>query len=339
MLLDKPAQTDAQKEEERRQIERAMEDMRQLLVQMRDASPADAERLHQRLKDACTDKRLSVDFKRKSMEDARAYECNANMRATDERLRYAMQMATGEQMKERGAALSEARKYFGKACSLGGDEEFRRAVQRLMDTIMLSGGVVRPGPTRAKPLDTAPKAPNRAKEDAPTEPVPAPPSQEQLKVLFQELVRVIPASNDRRQLEEATQAALQLMLRRTGDKELLISLQHQIKEITGSLPDVSQGDQAKADLKKAALRCIEILKQAKKLRKPRVPRPSAAVRRQEDNPNQVRNLILGVGLVAILIVGGAWLYHLHGGKSTAPQDAHTRGQNVPPADRGGIRHP
>jgi hypothetical protein len=163
MLFGKPAQDTARQEEERRQVERVMNNIRDILNQMRSATPAEAERLHQRVKDGCTDKRLPLDFKRKAMESGRTFERNANMRATDAKLREAMRLASEEQMKERGKALSEARMTFGKACSLGADEEFRRAAQRLIDTIMLTGGVRRPGPTRAKPIDFSPKTPNRAK--------------------------------------------------------------------------------------------------------------------------------------------------------------------------------
>ena len=164
MFVSKPSRSEAQQEADRLAAERVMGIIRDFLEKMRDASTSDAERFNQLIKGQCTDKRLSVEFKRKAMEQARAYECNANMRATDKALHQAMRLATAEQMKERGAKLTEARKTFGKACSLGADDDFRKAAQRLMETIMMSGGVVHPGPTRAKPLDTAPKAPNRAKD-------------------------------------------------------------------------------------------------------------------------------------------------------------------------------
>jgi hypothetical protein len=163
MLFGKSSGSEAKAEADRIAIERMKAMVREVLQKMRDASPGEAERLHQKIKDYCTDKSLPLDFKRKAMEYARSYECNANMRQTDKFLREAMRMAAAEQMKERGQKLSEARKLFGKACSLGADGDFRKAAQRLMDTIMMTGGVARPGPSRAKPLDIAPKTPNRAK--------------------------------------------------------------------------------------------------------------------------------------------------------------------------------
>lgn len=152
-----------QQEAERAQIERMKTMVRETLHDMRNVGPVDAERLHQRVKDLCTDKSLPMDFKRKALEMARGYECNANMRATDKLLHDAIKMAAGEHMKERAQKLSEARKLFSKACTLGADDDFRKAANRLMDTIMMTGGIVHPGPTRAKPKDFAPKAPNRAK--------------------------------------------------------------------------------------------------------------------------------------------------------------------------------
>lgn len=152
-----------QQEAERALIERLKTMVRETLHDMRGVGPADAERLHQRVKDLCTDKSLPIEFKRKAAELARGYECNANMRATDKLLHEAIKMAAAEHMKERAQKLNEARKLFSKACSLGADEDFRKAANRLMDTIMMTGGVAHAGPTRAKPKDIAPRAPNRAK--------------------------------------------------------------------------------------------------------------------------------------------------------------------------------
>lgn len=155
--------SEAQIEAERQQLERLKGMVREALQKMRSANPGDAERLHQQIKDWCTDKTLPLEFKRKAMEYARSYECNANMRETDKILHQAIRMAASENMKERSQKLGEARKLYGKAVSLGADMDFRKAAQRLMDTIMMTGGVAHQGPTRAKPLDIAPKAPNRAK--------------------------------------------------------------------------------------------------------------------------------------------------------------------------------
>jgi ribosomal protein L16 Arg81 hydroxylase len=155
----------AQKQEaERLAIERAMQDCKNELRKMREAEPDEAERLSKLLKDRCgQDKLLPYDFKRKVLERARLYECNANMRAADKALHTALRLAAGEQMVQRAQKLGEGRRYFSKACTLGADQDFRAAAQRLMENIMLTGGVQHKGPTRAKPADIAPRAPNRAK--------------------------------------------------------------------------------------------------------------------------------------------------------------------------------
>lgn len=154
----------AKEQAEKEARERSMAHCREQLERMRDVDPSEAERMHKLLKDYCGgDKRLTMDFKRKVLERAREYECNSNMRAADKILHNALRMAAGEMMTERSRLLSEGRKYFSKACGLGADSDFRHAGMRLIDTIMMTGGVQHKGPTRAKPLDTAPKTPNRAK--------------------------------------------------------------------------------------------------------------------------------------------------------------------------------
>lgn len=149
---------------EKAALERSMKSCRVELAKMHEASPAEAERLSTWLKEHCgQDKTLPYDFKRKVLERARLYERNANMRAANEALHRALRLAADEQMSERSRKLGEGRQYFSKACALGADEDFRKAVQRLIENIMMTGGVQHKGPTRAKPADIAPRAPNRAK--------------------------------------------------------------------------------------------------------------------------------------------------------------------------------
>lgn len=155
----------SQKEEAARlALERSMSFCKEELKKMHDASPDDAERLSKALKDYCGgDKTLPFDFRRKVLERARDYERNANMRAANEALHSALRMAAEEQMVERARKLGEGRRYFSKACALGADDDFRKAAQRLIENVMMTGGIQKKGPTRAKPADIAPKAPNRAK--------------------------------------------------------------------------------------------------------------------------------------------------------------------------------
>lgn len=145
-------------------IEQAKKTARALIHEMADTTPEDAERLGQRVKEFCAgDKLMPFDFKKKVYEKARELECNANMRAADRMLRDASRMAAAENMKERGVKLGDARRFFGKARSLGADDGWCKAFLRSSETVMLTGGVQPKGPTRAKPRDIAPRAPNRAK--------------------------------------------------------------------------------------------------------------------------------------------------------------------------------
>lgn len=159
------SQTLQQKQEAAREAqERSMQFCRDDLRRMHDATPDEAERLGKELKDYCgNDRALPFDFKRKVLERARQYECNANMRAADSALHNALRLAADEQLVERARKLGEGRRYFSKACTLGADQDFRQAVQRLIENVMMTGGVQKKGPTRAKPGDIAPRAPNRAK--------------------------------------------------------------------------------------------------------------------------------------------------------------------------------
>lgn len=151
-------------EAEKAAIERSKQHCRDELKKMRAATPEEAERIAKALKDHCGyDKRLPLDFKRKALELAREYERNANMRAADKALHMALRLAAEEHLVERAQKLGEGRRYFSKACTMGADEDFRMAAQRLIENIMLTGGVQKKGPTRAKPADIAPRAPNRAK--------------------------------------------------------------------------------------------------------------------------------------------------------------------------------
>lgn len=111
------------------------------------------------------DKALPFPIRQKITKRMRELECEANMRAADRVLHEAAVLMERTQLRERGQKLAESRRYFAKVCSLGGDQDWRRAYQRLCETIMLSGGVQLEGPTRAKPLDTAPPTPNRAKSE------------------------------------------------------------------------------------------------------------------------------------------------------------------------------
>ena len=147
-------------------IEREKQVVREFVQKIAGATPEDSERRHQQLKDWCNaDKLLPFEFKRKALLRARVLECSVNMRKCDALLHDTSTVAIGGEIAEKNRLMSEARRYYGRACKLGAEEEWRKAYQRTEETLRLTGGINRDAPTRAKPADTAPPTPNRAKPD------------------------------------------------------------------------------------------------------------------------------------------------------------------------------
>ena len=160
MFGKKKTEADVQKEREIAQLQ-AM--VNQLLEKMNGATPDAAERMNEQLKTFIkADKVLHFDFKSKALAKARELECTANMKMADHLIRQAAALTSKTAMKDKGVKLSESRRFFSKACSLGGDPSWKRAYQRLTETVMLSGGV-NLGPSKAKPKSLVPATPNRAK--------------------------------------------------------------------------------------------------------------------------------------------------------------------------------
>ncbi len=153
------------RELERKLLEQSMAECTKMVDSMRELPPPAVERIRQRLDAYIKDhKNIPLDFKRKALADARTHECAANMRAADAALKKALNLARHDDHKERSRLIGDARNFGNKAASLGADEEFKAAIKRKIDIIMLTGGVEHDGPTVAKPLDTAPKNPHHAKE-------------------------------------------------------------------------------------------------------------------------------------------------------------------------------
>ena len=145
-------------------IEREKQVVREFVQKIASANAEDAERKHQQLKDWCNaDKLLPFEFKRKALLRAKILECSVNMRKSDELLHEASALAIADKMSEKNQTLGEARRYFGRACKLGAEEDWRKAYKRAEETLQLTGGMKHDAPSRAKPVDHAPLTPNRAK--------------------------------------------------------------------------------------------------------------------------------------------------------------------------------
>ena len=133
-------------------IEQGKQTVREFVHKIARAEPEAAEKMNQQLRDWCgSNKDLPFEFKRKAMLRAKVLECSTNMRACDALLHEAVALANDGLPKEKIAKLAEARKYYGRACKLGAEDDWRRAFKRTEETIQLTGSVDRDRPSRAKP--------------------------------------------------------------------------------------------------------------------------------------------------------------------------------------------
>ncbi len=94
------------------------------------------------------------------------------MKATAIAAKGALDAAKSDDPELRGKKIKEAREKLAGAMKYKAPAEFKGQCERLLEVAMFSGGVKAKGPTKAKPLDTAPKLENRAKtkDEAPQPP-------------------------------------------------------------------------------------------------------------------------------------------------------------------------
>ncbi len=154
-----PSEAAERQEAEKKMVEAVIAQCGRVLDSMRDLPPREAERVRTRLDDALKDcPKLPPDFRRKASAMARSYECAANMRAADAALHEAMHRAREDDKTERNRLVDAARQLSSKVASLGANDEFRHAVRRKIENIMMTGGVEHKGPTPAKPGGVAHRA-------------------------------------------------------------------------------------------------------------------------------------------------------------------------------------
>jgi hypothetical protein len=148
----------AKNEAEERLLAAIKTESRKLIDSMRLAQPSEAERLRTRLDEVLKHAtKLSMDFKRDILAEARNLESTANTRAADVALQAAMRKAKENDAAERNKLVGQARGYASKAISLGADPAFRATVDRKIEIIMMTGNAEQKGPTAAKPLDASPR--------------------------------------------------------------------------------------------------------------------------------------------------------------------------------------
>ena len=165
---NKDKDKDAEKEEaEKRKIEATMVSIDAGFEHLRhhaeagntERSEAAAKRISESLKNPklpppySKDRRAAVD----------AFLLHAFMKATAVACKRAIDAGKADDLEKRSEATKKAREYLAGAVKYKAPADFKKQCERLLEVATLSGGVKAKGPTKAKPLDTAPKVKDRAK--------------------------------------------------------------------------------------------------------------------------------------------------------------------------------
>lgn len=157
-----------EEEAEQRRVDAMKHAIEGSLLQMRkqaeagltDRCEAGAKRLNETLKNP----KLPRDYAKQAREGVDRLLLHAFMKATALASKAAIDAGKDDNVEMRSAKIKEAREKLSGAMKYKAPEDFRHQCERMLDVALMSGGVRAKGPTKAKPLDTAPKVPNRAKQ-------------------------------------------------------------------------------------------------------------------------------------------------------------------------------
>lgn len=127
-----------------------------------DRCEAAAKRLVESLKNP----KLPTDYARQARGVLDSLLLHSFMKATALAAKGALDAAKVDDVELRSKKVKEAREKLAGAMKYKAPAEFNGQCERLLEVAMFSGGVKAKGPTKAKPLDTAPKVENRAKMSA-----------------------------------------------------------------------------------------------------------------------------------------------------------------------------
>lgn len=115
------------------------------------------------LKDAIKSAKLPKDYTDETTGAVDALMLQAYMRATAAASMAAIEAGMEDEIERRAMKIKEARENLSGAMKYKAPREFQRKCERMLETALYSGGIRAKGPTRAKPLDEAPRPENRAK--------------------------------------------------------------------------------------------------------------------------------------------------------------------------------
>ena len=153
-------------EAERRQIEmaktsviRAVDNVQRLAAA---GNAGSVERAVKTAQEVMKNPKLPRDFMQLQTARLRKLELDTYVKATDMAIRRAMQAALSDDRETKNKMIGEAKAMMQKALSLKAPPEIKAGCLRQIEAVTLSGGMKHDKPTKAKPLDTTEKAPDRA---------------------------------------------------------------------------------------------------------------------------------------------------------------------------------
>ncbi|GAB4188937.1 MAG: hypothetical protein OHK0024_29320 [Thalassobaculales bacterium] len=121
---------------------------------------------HKRLGEMLKNRKLPAPFSKDCRFIGDALIRDGLIKAADAAAQEAVHAAFADDSELRGKKIKRAREVLALAMQHRAPASLKQECEKLIETAMLSGGIRQTGPTKAKPLDTAPKPPNRAKPEA-----------------------------------------------------------------------------------------------------------------------------------------------------------------------------
>jgi hypothetical protein len=165
---------DAEKEEaEKRKIEATMVSIDAGFEHLRHHAEAGnterSEAAAKRLVESLKNPKLPAPYSKDRRNAVDAFLLHAFMKATALACKGAIDAGKADDIEKRSEMTKNAREFLAGAVKHKAPPDFKRQCERMLEVATFSGGVKAKGPTKAKPLDTAPKVKDRAKTYAPDE--------------------------------------------------------------------------------------------------------------------------------------------------------------------------
>lgn len=158
----------AEKEEaERKRIEATMVSIDSGFEHLRHHAEAGnterSEAAAKRLVESLKNPKLPAPYSKDRRNAVDAFLLHAYMKATALACKGAIDAGMHDDIEKRSEMIKKAREALAGAVKYKAPPDFKKQCERMLEVATFSGGVKAKGPTKAKPLDTAPKVKDRAK--------------------------------------------------------------------------------------------------------------------------------------------------------------------------------